>query len=214
MKKVILIGDSIRMGYDKYVKQALEGAAEVYYPNENCRFATYVLRFVHEWKKKCDWPEDADLVHWNAGLWDVCEIMGDDPVTPVAFYRDTIARIDRRLRVLFPQAKLVFATSTAVQEEKYGAVFKRHNEVIRAYNAAAIEALAGTDTVINDLYPLSASCPDAYHSDMTHYSTPAGIELLGGKVVSVISSQLDIAPTSINIENFDPEHYSVESIGR
>ncbi|MBO5010011.1 MAG: hypothetical protein J6D20_04860 [Clostridia bacterium] len=31
MKKVILIGDSIRMGYDKYVKEALDGVAEVWY---------------------------------------------------------------------------------------------------------------------------------------------------------------------------------------
>ncbi len=39
MKKVLLIGDSIRMGYDKYVKDALNEVAEVYYPTENCRFS-------------------------------------------------------------------------------------------------------------------------------------------------------------------------------
>lgn len=33
MKKILLIGDSIRMGYDKYVKLAFEGEAEVYYPD-------------------------------------------------------------------------------------------------------------------------------------------------------------------------------------
>ena len=43
MKKIVLIGDSIRMGYDKYVKDALSGVAEVYYPEENCKFAEYVL---------------------------------------------------------------------------------------------------------------------------------------------------------------------------
>ena len=35
MKKIVLFGDSIRMGYDKYVREALEGTAEVYYPEEN-----------------------------------------------------------------------------------------------------------------------------------------------------------------------------------
>ena len=45
MKKIVLIGDSIRMGYDKYVKEALDGVADVYYPGENCRFAQYTLRF-------------------------------------------------------------------------------------------------------------------------------------------------------------------------
>ena len=168
MKKVILIGDSIRMGYDKYIKAALEETAEVYYPGENCRFATYVLRFVHEWKKKGEWPEDADLVHWNAGLWDLPEILGDEPVTPIEAYANTIARIDKRLRLLFPKAKIVFATSTAVQEEKYGKVFKRRNCVIRDYNAAAIQALAGTDTVIDDLYEVTENAPEECHSDMTH----------------------------------------------
>ena len=38
MKKIILLGDSIRMGYDKYTKMALEGVAEVFSPEENCRF--------------------------------------------------------------------------------------------------------------------------------------------------------------------------------
>ena len=55
MKKIVLIGDSIRMGYDKYVKEALEGVCEVFYPEENCKFAEYVLRFVHEWKKNGGW---------------------------------------------------------------------------------------------------------------------------------------------------------------
>ena len=61
MKKIILIGDSIRLGYDKYVKEALSGVAEVYYPDENCRFAEYVLRYAHTWKSELGWPEDADL---------------------------------------------------------------------------------------------------------------------------------------------------------
>ncbi len=41
MKNVLLIGDSIRAGYDKAVKKSLEGIANVYFPEENCRFASY-----------------------------------------------------------------------------------------------------------------------------------------------------------------------------
>ena len=213
MNKIILIGDSIRMGYDKYVKEAFSDVAELYYPTDNCRFATYILRFVHEWKKKGEWPEDADLVHWNAGLWDVPEILGDEPVTPVDQYAVQIARIDRRLRLLFPKAKIVFATSTAVQEEKFGPVFKRHNATIEAFNAAALKALEGTDTVIDDLYAVTATAPEECHSDMTHYSTPAGIERVGGRVLSVICRELDITPAEVNIENFTPENYSRSNIG-
>ena len=61
MKKVVLIGDSIRMGYDKYVKDALENTAEVFYPPENCRFAEYVLRYAHEWKAGGKWGQDVGI---------------------------------------------------------------------------------------------------------------------------------------------------------
>lgn len=213
MKKIILIGDSIRMGYDKYVKEAFGDTAEVYYPTDNCRFATYILRFVHEWKKKGEWPDDVDLVHWNAGLWDVPEILGDEPVTPIDQYAVQIARIDKRLRLLFPNAKIVFATSTAVQEEKFGPVFKRKNATIEAFNAAAIKALEGTDTVIDDLYAVTLTAPEECHSDMTHYSTPAGIERVGGKVIECISSELGIEAKAVDMDTFYPEAYPKKVIG-
>lgn len=213
MKKIILLGDSIRMGYDKYVKEALAGTAEVYYPEENCRFAVYLLRYAHEWKQRGDWPEDADLVHWNAGLWDVLELFGDEPMTEVDYYGRVIARIDKRLRMLFPKAKMVFAASTPVLEAQGGRDFGRHNDTIRAYNQAAVQALSATDTVINDLYSLTEHCPEEYHSDMTHYYTDAGTALIGGKVLSVICGALQIDAKDVNLENFCPEQYSAANIG-
>ena len=42
MKKVLLLGDSIRMGYDDYVKEILQGKCEVYYAaDENGRFSAF-----------------------------------------------------------------------------------------------------------------------------------------------------------------------------
>lgn len=213
MKKIVLLGDSIRMGYDKYVKEALENSAQVFYPAENCRFAEHVLRFVHEWKAKGEWGDDVDLVHWNAGLWDVLELFGDQPLTSLSYYGEAIARIDKRLRMLFPKAKMVFATSTNVNEGMSKPEFTRHNSEIEKYNAEALRVLANTDTIINDLYPLTASFPDEYRSDWVHFYTPEGTERIGGKVLSVISKLLDIAPAEINIENFNPERYSKANIG-
>jgi len=213
MKKIILIGDSIRMGYDKYVKEALEGVAEVYYPAENCRFAQYTLRFLHEWRRKLEWPDDVDLVHWNAGLWDVPEIYGDEPLSSPAHYSEMITRIDKRIRMLFPKAKVVFATSTAVREDEYKGSFRRHNAVIEQYNALALEALAGTDTVINDLYAHTRNIAPECCSDMTHYNTPAGTAYMGGRVLSVICEMLDIPAAEVNIEGFTPEAYSKDNIG-
>ena len=68
MKNILLVGDSIRIGYDKSVKLSLEGKANVYFPEENCRFATFVLRYLHEYKKLV--PDGkVDILHWNGNIW-------------------------------------------------------------------------------------------------------------------------------------------------
>lgn len=213
MKKIVLMGDSIRMGYDKYIKDALQKSAEVFYPQENCKFAEYILRFAHEWKTSGNWGDDVDLVHWNAGLWDALELFGDEPLTSISYYGEAIKRIDKRLRMLFPKAKMVFATSTNVNEEMGKPEFMRHNATIEKYNAEALRALSGTDAVINDLYSLTASFPDTYRSDWVHFYTPKGTELIGGKVLSVICELLSIDPNEVNIESFEPERYSKNNIG-
>ena len=213
MKKVFLIGDSIRMGYDKYIREALADTAEVFYPAENCRFAENVLRFAHEWKKNLHLPDDIDLVHWNAGLWDVLELFGDGPLTSLSYYEEAIGRIDKRLRMLFPKAKIVFATSTCVCEEMCSPEFRRHNATIEKYNEVALRALQNTDTTINDLYQLTVNIPQNYRSDAVHFYTPEGTELLGRRVLSVICDLLDISPEEVNIENFKGEDYSKNNIG-
>ena len=62
MKNVLLIGDSIRIGYDKAVKQSLAGIAEVYFPEENCRFASYVLRYLNEYRNLVK-DGNVDILH-------------------------------------------------------------------------------------------------------------------------------------------------------
>ena len=124
-----------------------------------------------------------------------------------------IGRIDRRLRYLFPKAKLVFATSTAVREEGYKGNVRRHNAVIEQYNEIAKKALSGTDTVINDLYAHTKNIAPEYCSDMTHYNTPEGAAYMGGKVLAVIAEQLDIKGKDIKAEGFRLEDYSADNIG-
>jgi len=213
MKKIFLIGDSIRMGYDKYVKSALENVAEVYYPAENGRFAEYVLRYVQGWKKELELSDDVDLVHWNAGLWDILELYGDEPLTTADYYGNAVLRIHKRLRMFFPKAKIVFATTTAVIEEKCSENFKRRNSVIEKYNDIAKKALSETDAVINDLYSITKDCDSACHSDGVHFATPGGIALTGGAVIATICRELSISAEDVNIEDFEPERYSAENIG-
>lgn len=213
MKKIVLIGDSIRMGYDKYVKDALKGVAEVYFPEENCKYALNVLRFVHEWKENLKWGDDVDLVHWNAGLWDALELFNDEPLTPIHFYKELIVRIDKRLRLIFPKAKFVFATSTAIMEDSCPTNFVRHNDIIEDYNKTAIEALVNTNEIINDLFYITKNCSKELHSDCTHFYTNDGTKLIGDKVLKVICEQLGIFDKINHRCNFKYNNPSSNDVG-
>lgn len=214
MKKVVLIGDSIRLGYDKYVKDALAGTAEVYYPNDSARFSEYTLRYLSDWKHENKWPGDIDLVHWNTGLWDVLEMYGEAPISNPQQYGETIAKISRQIKILFPHAKQVFATNTSVIEEKYGWDRKRHNATIEQYNKIAVDALAGTGCVINDLYTLTKNAPlEIRAGDPTHFYTPEGTKLIGDRVLSIICGELEILASEVNLEGFVPEKYDDKTIG-
>ena len=214
MKKIILIGDSIRLGYDKYVKDALFGVAEVYYPNDSARFSQYTFRYLSDWKHDNGWGDDIDLVHWNTGLWDVLEINGEEPISNPHQYGETIGKIQRQIKLLFPNAIQIFATSTSVIEEKYGPTRKRHNSTIEQYNKIAVDALSDTDCRINDLYTLTKNAPvEIRNGDPTHFYTPEGTKLIGDRVLSYICGELGIAASEVNLENFVPEKYDKKTIG-
>ena len=191
MKNILLIGDSIRMGYDKAIKKSLEGVAKVYFPEENCRFASYVLRYLHEYQELVK-EGSVDILHWNTGLWDCLRLFEEEPHTPIEVYSYYIDRICQRILKLFPDAKIIFATSTSVQSEKMSKDFKRYNEEIEKYNDAAISIVKKYGFVVNDLYTVSASLPDDAHSDPVHYYTPMGTEAFANKVLSYIVPELGI----------------------
>ena len=190
MKNILLIGDSIRIGYDKAVQKSLEGKANVYFPDENCRFATFVLRYLHEYKKLV--PDGkVDILHWNAGLWDCLRLFEEEPHTPIDVYAYYIDRICQRIKKLFPDATVIFATSTSVQSELMDKDFKRYNEEIEKYNAAAVSVVEKYGFVVNDLYTVSTQLPQEAHSDPVHYYTPAGTEAFTKQVLSFLAPALD-----------------------
>ena len=47
--KVVLIGDSIRMGYQPFVARKLEGRADVWGPPVNCRHSLWALDHFGPW---------------------------------------------------------------------------------------------------------------------------------------------------------------------
>ena len=191
MKNVLLLGDSIRIGYDKSVRKSLEGIANVHFPEENCRFAAYLLRYLHEYIEAVGCQPD--VIHWNAGLWDCLRLMQEEPHTPIPVYQYYLDRLCSRIRKLCPDAKVIFATSTAVLSEKMDINFKRYNEEIAEYNRAALEVVEKYGFTVNDLFPTSMALPEEAHSDPVHYYTHLGTEAFSKQVLSFIAPALGLA---------------------
>ena len=192
--KILLLGDSIRMGYGEYVRQCLEGRAEVFYPNDNGRFLQYTLRQLQDWKASLHLKGDEiDVVHWNNGLWDVGHLgigaTGEaeaataenvlhsgycdyekESLTPPAFYEYLIGRVYRRIRTLFPRAEIIFACTTPVLEDQCPSFLFRSNAEVRAYNDIARKVLEPEGVRFNDLYSFAEAELGHLHRDWVHFN--------------------------------------------
>ena len=176
--KVTLLGDSIRMGYAARVIELLGDGFEVWQPGDNCRFSSYTLRGMWDWAADM---EGSDIVHWNNGLWDVCNIFGDGHFTRPEVYADTMERIADIL--LSRHKKVIFATTTPVTEDNP----HNKNADIIAFNALVVPRLAARGVIINDLhgtvYPRIGTC---IRTDDKIHLTEEGIELCAKQVADII----------------------------
>lgn len=104
MKKILLIGDSIRKGYDAYVRESMAGLARGILSRRKLHVYHQYLRFLHVWADNLK-LYDADAVHFNAGLWDTLRIYGDDVLVKPDTYADNLKRIVSRIRFCSRTAK-------------------------------------------------------------------------------------------------------------
>ncbi len=114
-------------------------------------------------------------------------------------YKENIHRICTLIKILFPKAKMIFATSTPVQEHLFGEI-KRFNADTEMYNAAACEIVKNHGGIINDLYTLTVNAPVEYHSDLTHYYTKEGTRIITNQVIEHIERALDIKATPLDYD--------------
>jgi hypothetical protein len=64
--RVLIIGDSISMGYTEPVRTNLKGIADVFRPPVNCQHTGYGLANIANWLGTSQW----DVIHFNFGIWD------------------------------------------------------------------------------------------------------------------------------------------------
>ena len=189
MKNLLLIGDSIRMGYDTFVREKLAGRMNVYFPAENCRFAQYTLLWDVLHLNACSAGADGEAAGETIRPENVPQefVYDKDPLTPPEMYRYMLNRTLTRIRQLFPKAEVIFATSTPVIEEQASWAY-RSNAEIEQYNAIAREELVPRGVRINELGAFAAEhCADK-HSDWVHY-LPEGCDLLAGEIVQYLEKE-------------------------
>lgn len=183
---VLLIGDSIRMFYGDEVQTRLGEGYKIHAPKENCRFSSYVLNSLRFWLANYPTP---DIIHFNAGLWDTAILYQEDGCfTDIDTY---VANMKKILRVLKSTgAKVIFATTTPVSEEKEnlpGPMPPAHkNADIIRYNAAVLEAFREEDIYINDLFSLMYDKKEMYLSEDMIHPNEKGVKLLGNAVAEAI----------------------------
>ena len=180
--KISLIGDSIRMQYENRVRELIGEEHECFSPAENCRFAKYNLRGMWDWKNDM---AGSRIVHWNCGLWDICNIFGDGMFTSVEEYVATVSRIADIL--LSRHEKVIFATTTPVRENNP----YNDNEEIKKYNEAIVPVLLEKGIVINDLHSLFAGDTEKYVSDDLIHLSDVAIDIAADAVVKSILEAKD-----------------------
>ena len=195
MKKILLLGDSIRQNYQEYVKEELKNTAEVYYPNDNGKFCYYTLRYVHDWIRiLSDGKNDFDIIHFNCGLWDVLRLSNEEHTfTSEEEYAELLVRIYNRIKFFCPKAKIVFALSTCVIEPGFepGKQYAvRKNEDICRFNRIAERVFNDLEVEVNDLYSISISLPLEAHSDQVHFETEQGKCALAKGVVDCLEKYI------------------------
>ena len=182
MRKIVLLGDSIRqIGYGKKVEEMMKSDCQVWQPEDNCRFAKYTLRLLFECQEQI---KGADVIHWNNGLWDVCDILGDGPFSPMDEYMENMLRI---ADILLKWGKnVIFATTTPTHPDyMYGAY-----ERTRQYNEKLVPELEKRGVRINDLFAvMDGHRLDGICADQIHLNE-LGIELCAQQVVKEIRAAL------------------------
>ena len=179
MKKIILLGDSIRLSYGNRVRELLGSDYTVWQPEDNCRFAAYTLRMLFDYKAQL---EGADVIHFNCGLWDMCDLFGDGPFTPLEVYVEQMVRIAKILKTYAPV--VIFATTTPPSPKMWGHDLNR----VRAYNAAAMAALEPLGVLFDDLFTPVAEDIDRMISEDYLHASPYGVEILANRVADCIKT--------------------------
>jgi hypothetical protein len=177
LPRILLIGDSISMGYTIPVRELLKGKANVHHPVENCGPTTRGVEKLDEWLGKGPWK----IIHFNFGLHDLKDVEGK-PNVPLADYEKNLRAIVKRLKAT--GAALVWCSTTPVPK-KSGSPPRRNEDVI-AYNAVAKKIMDENHIPIDDLYAFVLPQEEKIQRKNNVHFTPDGYGIIAGQVVKSV----------------------------
>ena len=191
LPRVLLIGDSISIGYTPRVRKLLDGKANVHRPNTNCRWSAFGAEHVGDWTGNGPW----DVIHFNFGLWDWYGWSQPQKATPES-YAKSLERIVTQLKAT--GATLVFGVTTppCVGPERKVKIVVTEARA-KAFNDAALAVMKKHDVHINDLYAAIGADRAKYQrgENDVHYNE-AGRDVLAAQVASTILNVLPKTPAA------------------
>ena len=198
--RVLLLGDSISIGYTPFVRQMLQGKAQVFRPMRNERSAENCAGTNNGVKQLDRWLAIGggkwDVIHFNFGLHDLKRV---DPDTgknsrnpehphqaPPARYEEQLREIVRKLKAT--KATLIFATTTPVPP---GGVRPYRDVADPArYNAIAKKIMQENGIVIDDLYAFAKPRLAKIQQKINVHFTKEGSRALARQVVQHVQRAL------------------------
>jgi len=191
---VLILGDSISIGYTPFVQEMMKRKANVYRPMlengkpENCAGTTKGVENIDRWLGDTKW----DVIHFNFGLHD---LKHQDPETgkatknPKDPYQADLKTYKKNLKVILAklqqtEAQLIFATTTPVPNKLVSPL--REPETVIKYNKAAKKIMKKAGVPINDLYALTWPKLSEIQRENNVHFIEAGSKLMAEKVVKEI----------------------------
>lgn len=200
LPNVLILGDSISIGYTLQVRALLKGKANVYRAmtpdgktKANCVGTTYGLKNLDRWLAGPTWS----VIHFNWGLHDLKRVKtagtdekSDDPRDPqqatVDVYRRNLEAITAKLKTT--RARLIFATTTPVVPGTLNPL--REPEAPVHYNAAALKIMQTNEVQVNDLFAYCEPHLALWQNPKNVHFNRTGNEALAQQVATVIESAL------------------------
>lgn len=183
LPRVLLIGDSISIGYTLPTRELLKGKANVHRPPTNCSSTGFGLSQLTSWLGDKNW----DVIHFNFGLHDAKLPPEGVRHAPPDVYEKNLRALVKQMKAT--GAQLIFATTTPVPKGGNLSPTRRFGSEDE-YNSIARKVMTESGVAINDLNAYIAPHIEKVGRPTDVHFTDEGYALLAQKVAQEVSAQL------------------------